>query len=77
MARTVTVKVKYADFQQITRSRSMTDGVASQAEIEGLSFDLLRPLFQSARGVRLLGVTLSNFDDPVAREHRQLALTLG
>jgi DNA polymerase IV len=77
VARTVTVKVKYADFQQITRSRSVADGVASQAEIEGVSFDLLRPLFPPARGVRLLGVTLSNFDDPEARAHRQLALTLG
>jgi hypothetical protein len=37
---------------------------------------LLRPLFPPARGVRLLGVTLSNFDDPAGQARRQLALTL-
>jgi DNA polymerase-4 len=75
-ARTVTVKVKYADFQQITRARSVADGIASQAMMEQLGFELLRPLFPPPRGVRLLGITLSNFDDPESRMHQQLALTL-
>ena len=60
--RTVTVKVKYADFRQITRSRSCAGPVAAQAELEMISFDLLRPLFPPRLGVRLLGVTLSNLD---------------
>lgn len=77
VARTVTVKVKYADFQQITRGRSVADGVASQAIMEEIGFELLRPLFPPPRGVRLLGITLSNFDDPAGQAHRQLALTLG
>ncbi|MGD0430709.1 MAG: DNA polymerase IV [Acetobacteraceae bacterium] len=76
VARTVTVKVKYADFQQITRSRSLADGIASQAVMEELGFELLRPLFPPPQGVRLLGVTLSNLSDPGAAAHRQLALTL-
>jgi DNA polymerase-4 len=75
-ARTVTVKVKYADFQQITRSRSVADAIVSQAIMEELSFELLRPLFPPARGVRLLGVTLSNLDDPAGPARRQLALML-
>ncbi len=76
LARTVTVKVKYDDFQQITRARSSTDPIADQATMEKLTFDLLRPLFPPPRGVRLLGITLSNFDDPAAEAPRQLALTL-
>lgn len=60
--RTVTVKVKYADFQQITRSRSGTQPIAAQAELERVGLDLLRPHFPPRLGVRLLGVTLSNFD---------------
>jgi DNA polymerase-4 len=76
VARTVTVKVKYADFQQITRGRSVVDGVASQELMTELSFDLLRPLFPPSRGVRLLGITLSNFDDAEIASGRQLALTL-
>ncbi len=77
VARTVTVKVKYADFQQITRGRSVADGVVSQTVMEEIGSELLRPLFPPAQGVRLLGVTLSNFDDPGSEAHRQLALTLG
>jgi DNA polymerase IV len=45
VGRTVTVKVKYADFQQITRSRSCADAITSPLTIEQLCFDLLRPLF--------------------------------
>jgi len=77
LARTVTVKVKYADFQQITRARSVPDAIDSKAMLEEFSFELLRPLFPPPRGVRLLGVTLSNFIDSDARDRRQLALTLG
>ena len=43
--RTVTVKVKYADFQQITRSRTGQALFSTPAEIEQLSYALLKPLF--------------------------------
>ena len=76
VARTITVKVKYADFQQITRSRSVGDGVVSQEMMEEIAFDLLRPLFPPPRGVRLLGLTLSNFEDEQGQARRQLALGL-
>ena len=74
--RTITVKVKYDDFQQITRSRSCADAILSQAMIQQLSLDLLRPLFPPPRGVRLLGITLSNLDDAADPATRQLALVL-
>ncbi len=77
LARTVTVKVKYADFQQITRARSFVDGVTSHADMEDASLGLLRPLFPPPLGVRLLGVTLSHFDEAAGQAPRQLALTLG
>jgi DNA polymerase-4 len=75
-ARTVTVKIKYANFQQITRSRSCAEAITSRATIEELSLDLLRPHFPPSRGVRLLGVTLSNFDATTVSENRQIALAL-
>ena len=75
-ARTVTVKIKYANFRLITRSRSCSEVVTSQASIEQLSLDLLHPLFPPPRGVRLLGVTLSNFDAVEVGETRQPALAL-
>ena len=74
--RTVTLKVKYADFRQITRSRSCVNAIVSRATVEQISLDLLRPLFPPARGIRLLGVTLSNLDEPGDSATRQLALML-
>lgn len=75
--RTVTVKVKYADFRQITRSRSSTDPIASQSTMAQMGLDLLRPLFPPPRGVRLLGVTVSHLDDLTGAERQQLVLPIG
>jgi DNA polymerase-4 len=75
-ARTVTVKIKYANFQQITRGRSCAEAIASRAMIEQFSLDLLQPLFPPSRGVRLLGVTLSDFVATTVAESRQTALAL-
>jgi DNA polymerase-4 len=72
--RTVTVKVKHADFHQITRSRSCAEPVGSLRELERISLELLRPCFPPPRGVRLLGVTISNLD--VREEQAQLAFLL-
>jgi len=78
--RTVTVKVKHADFQQITRSRSCVEPVRSQAELERISLELLHPCFPPPRGVRLLGVTISNLDarrpSGEGRDQAQFALWL-
>jgi DNA polymerase IV len=65
--RTVTVKVKYADFHQVTRSRSCAEPIGSQAELEEISVELLRPLFPPRLGVRLLGVTISSMEAPTQR----------
>jgi DNA polymerase-4 len=58
--RTVTLKVKYADFQQVTRSRTVEAPVASRAAIEAIVSGLLEPHFPVSKGIRLLGVTLSS-----------------
>src|SRR5580658_3365633 len=60
--RTVTVKVKFADFQQVTRSRSFAASVAKHDLLRQASVELVRTLLPTAKGVRLLGVTVSNFD---------------
>jgi DNA polymerase-4 len=43
--RTVTVKIKYADFEQITRSRTGSRPVASRAELSQISRDLATSAF--------------------------------
>jgi len=75
-ARTVTVKIKYANFRQITRSRSCIEAITSREIFEQISLDLLQPNFPPSRGVRLLGVSLSNFDAAAVAENRQIALAL-
>jgi DNA polymerase-4 len=74
--RTVTVKIKYADFQQITRSRSAPSRIASQVELEQFGLDLLRPHFPPSQGVRLIGVTVSNFLPKDQDASPQLTLAL-
>jgi DNA polymerase-4 len=60
--RTVTVKVKFADFHQVTRSRSFPTAIARHELLRQASVELVRTLFPTEKGIRLLGVTVSNFD---------------
>jgi len=66
--RTVTLKVKFANFQQITRSRTGQMQIRTRSELEHLSNALLEPLFPVARGVRLLGVSLSSLAEASERQ---------
>ncbi|RYD62086.1 MAG: DNA polymerase IV, partial [Sphingomonadales bacterium] len=61
--RTATVKVKYQDFQQITRSRSIPELIDSHERLHELALALIRSVLPPAKGIRLVGVTVSNFDD--------------
>src|SRR6202008_3695583 len=58
--RTVTLKVKFANFQQLTRSRTGQMQIRTRSELERLGNALLEPLFPVVKGVRLLGVSLSS-----------------
>ena len=72
--RTVTVKVKYADFRQVTRSRSYPVVVTSHDQLRQASIDLIRSLFPPAKGIRLVGVTVSNFAEPSINTGEELPL---
>jgi DNA polymerase-4 len=58
--RTVTLKVKFANFRQITRSRTGEVAVTTRSELEQLGGALLAPLFPVTKGIRLLGISLSS-----------------
>ena len=60
--RTVTVKIKYQDFQQITRSRSATRPIRSRDDLHAASLALVRSVLPTEKGIRLVGVTVSNFE---------------
>jgi DNA polymerase-4 len=72
--RTVTVKVKNADFKQITRSRSQAGAVTTLGNLRQTSLDLLRVVFPPAKGIRLVGVTVSNFVEQVALDEPALPM---
>ncbi len=59
--RTITLKLRYADFVTPTRARSLERPVASRDELLAIGYELLDLLIPDARGVRLLGLTLSGF----------------
>ena len=57
--RTVTLKVRFADFQTITRSRTVPRAVDAGPAVARVAVDLLEAVDPSP-GVRLLGVSVSN-----------------
>ncbi|WP_294292929.1 DNA polymerase IV [uncultured Sphingomonas sp.] len=69
--RTVTVKVKYSDFQQITRSQTLSLPVDSHDGLRAAALGLIRSVLPAVKGIRLVGVTVSNF---AAREEGALPL---
>ena len=64
--RTVTVKIKWADFQISTRSRSMETTIQTREKLHQIAVDLIRSVFPPRKGVQLVGVTLSNFRSQAA-----------
>jgi DNA polymerase IV len=74
--RTVVLKVKFSDFQTITRSRTLAAAVESREELERVSLDLLGALMPVRKGVRLLGVTLAGLDLEDAPADPQMSLAL-
>jgi DNA polymerase IV len=58
--RTVTLKVKFNDFEIITRSRSVPVAVSNRTDLERLAIDLLEKEMPVPKPVRLLGVSLSS-----------------
>ena len=64
--RTVTVKIKYGDFKQITRSRSLLQSINDQETISTISKELLLLTEPNNKKTRLLGISLSNFNEPPA-----------
>ena len=74
--RTVTLKVKFADFTLITRSRSLPVAVADRASFTAIGHGLLDALLPAPKGIRLLGLGLHAIvaDQPDAPKQLGLAI---
>ena len=60
--RTVTLKLRFADFQTLSRVRSVTSVVESRAAFGKLGMDLLDALLPLPQPVRLMGLGLSSLE---------------
>lgn len=70
--RTVTLKVRFGDFRTVTRS-STHDDVFTKEEVIEFAYRLLPYEEIKTGGVRLLGITLSNFpDDMLLAEEEEI-----
>jgi DNA polymerase-4 len=72
--RTVTLKLRYADFRTVTRSRTVLHSIKTASDITEIVASLLSSLMPLQQGIRLLGVTLSSFTQPTAHMPSQPAL---
>jgi DNA polymerase-4 len=79
-ARTVTIKIKYHDFVQITRSQTLSRAISSSWDATGIFDDLLKDTDVGQRHVRLLGVSFSSLHSltqPLAYQQMDLFDVLG
>jgi len=74
--RTVTLKVKFANFRQITRRRTGQLPIGTRGELEQLSNALLAALFPVAKGIRLLGISLSSLAAAESERRPETSLSL-
>jgi DNA polymerase-4 len=72
VGRTISLKVKYNDFKQITRSATLTNPVDDGGVIYRTCCSLLEKTDVGRRPVRLLGVTVLNLCDPAAPQQQSL-----
>lgn len=75
--RTVTLKIKFADFTQITRSQTLAQATDDSESILQCASKLLSHVFQPGVQVRLLGITLSNLQACEDTDASLQQLTLG
>jgi len=71
-AKTITLKVKYANFQQVTRSQTSTEVLSDLASMQAMLPDLLSRTNAGQQAVRLVGVTASGFIHAEEEHDQQL-----
>ena len=75
-ARTVTLKVKFADFRIVTRRRTHKAPVMDCSMFASISADMLAAQFPMRKEVRLIGVSLSSLCTELQEEDPQMTLAL-
>jgi len=63
VAKTVGIKIRFADFRTVTRVRTVADWVDSTAELHDIALELYRALHLDRPRIRLVGVKAEHFAD--------------
>ncbi len=74
--RTLTLKIKFSDFQQITRSMTVANELKKPDELQKIWKEILKKTDLSGKKIRLLGLTVSNLEEENNMEDTQLTLDL-
>jgi len=79
--RTVTLKVKYADFREVSKRRTLSKPVEDSYTFWSVALDLLAAVEldkqQKQQKIRLMGLAVSNASETVGMGNRQLKLDFG
>ncbi len=62
--KTLTLKIKFADFEQITRSKTLPSSIKTRSVLTETAMKLLKAEEPFIKGIRLLGLQISNFSQP-------------
>ncbi|KAA6301942.1 MAG: DNA polymerase IV [Candidatus Ordinivivax streblomastigis] len=74
--RTITIKVKYADFKQITKSKTLPQKITDFRQFWPAAREMMKQIDLSGQPVRLLGLGVSNAGEETEKKYTQLELKL-
>ena len=60
--RTIVLKIRYADFSTLTKRKSLNLATQDKEQIERTAHEIYDSLEEQARGIRLLGLTVTGFE---------------
>lgn len=74
--RTVTLKVKFSDFSISSKSKTYSEKLRGSPALQASARELFEQFNWQDRSVRLLGLTISNFNDPSEEKFTDIQLSL-
>jgi len=72
--KTVTLKLKFNDFEIINRSKTFGHFISDPEEVKHISNELLQKELPAEKGIRLIGVTISNLKNSEDQSSKQLTI---
>lgn len=72
--KTLTLKLKFNDFETINRSKTVGHYISEEEEIMSISRELIMKELPAKKGIRLIGLTISNLENAQESIPQQLTL---